>query len=32
MTFSNAGGMTPFRPEKWDYVFGEWIKLPIKND
>lgn len=30
MTFSHFAGMTPFEPEKWDYVFGDWIQLPEK--
>ena len=21
----------PFEPEKWDYIFGDWIKLPEKR-
>ena len=29
MTYSHWGGMTPFKPEEWDYTFGSWIKLPI---
>lgn len=28
MTFFHFGGMQPFRPEKWDYVFGDWLTLP----
>ena len=28
MTYSHWGGMTPFVPEEWDYIFGSWIKLP----
>lgn len=28
MTYSHWGGMTPFEPEEWDYIFGEWITLP----
>lgn len=31
MTYSHWGGMTPFVPEKWDYIFGEWIKLPLNT-
>lgn len=27
-TFFTYSGMTPFIPDKWDRVFGEWIKLP----
>lgn len=29
-TFSHHGGCVPFHPEKWDYEFGSWIKLPGK--
>lgn len=32
LTFSHWSGMTPFDPEEWDYKFGEWIKLPIKEN
>lgn len=28
MTFFHWSGMVPFDPEKWDYTFGSWIKLP----
>ena len=28
MTFFHMSGMTPFEPETWDEVFGEWIQLP----
>lgn len=31
MTYSHWGGMTPFKPEQWDYIFGSWIKLPPKR-
>ncbi len=31
MTFFHHGGTTPFEPEKWDYTFGEWFKLPDKK-
>lgn len=27
MTFSHWGGMTPFEPEKWDYILGDWISI-----
>lgn len=27
MTYSHWGGMTPFDPEKWDYIFGSWIRI-----
>lgn len=30
ITFFHWGGMKPFKPEEWDYKFGEWIKLPEK--
>lgn len=30
MTFSHWGGMMPFEPEKWDRIFGGWIRLPIE--
>lgn len=26
-TFYNNGGVTPYEPEKWDYIFGEWLKI-----
>ena len=28
MTFYHHGGVVPFHPEKWDYDFGGWLKLP----
>lgn len=31
LTFSHHGGVVPFDPDKWDYTFGEWIKLPDKT-
>lgn len=27
-TFFHWSGIVPFVPEKWDYEFGSWIKLP----
>lgn len=27
-TFSHGGGFIRFQPDKWDKVFGDWIKLP----
>lgn len=27
-TFYHHDGLMPFEPDEWDYVFGEWIKLP----
>lgn len=29
LTFFPASGMTPFVPEKWDEIFGQWLKLPL---
>lgn len=31
MTFAHWSGMVPFEPEKWDRIFGDWIKLPEKK-
>ena len=31
MTFAHWSGMVPFEPEKWDRIFGAWIKLPEKK-
>ena len=31
MTFFHWGGFVPFVPESYDYMFGEWIKLPEKT-
>lgn len=28
ITFFHWSGIVPFVPEKWDYTFGTWIKLP----
>ena len=28
LTFFHMGGIVPFKPEEWDYKFGEWLKLP----
>ncbi len=30
-TFTHGGGFVRFQPNKWDMVFGEWIKLPEKK-
>jgi len=32
ITLYPSAGLTPFVPEKWDYVFGNWIKLPNKSN
>lgn len=31
ITFFHFAGVVPFNPEKWDYKFGEMIKLPFEN-
>ncbi len=31
-TFFHHGGMVPFHPDKWDYIFGANIQLPHKNN
>ena len=28
MTFYHWGGFKPFNPQKWDYIFGDWLTLP----
>ena len=28
LTFYHWSGFTPFEPEKWDEIFGDWITLP----
>lgn len=32
LTLFHFGGLTPFKPEKWDGIFGDWIVLPNKNN
>lgn len=32
ITFSHWSGLVPFEPEKWDYTFGEYIKLPQNKE
>lgn len=32
ITFYHWSGFVPFKPEKWDYIFGEWIELPKKEN
>ena len=29
ITFYPEGGMCYFKPEKWDYIMGSWMKLPV---
>lgn len=31
LTFFTGSGMKAFIPSKWDYIFGSYIKLPLKN-
>jgi len=31
ITFFPTSGMGDFEPKEWDYLFGSWIKLPLKN-
>lgn len=31
LTFYHFSGFMPFEPNKWDYIFGEWLKLPEVN-
>lgn len=28
LTFYHMSGFQPFIPNKWDYIFGSWLKLP----
>lgn len=30
LTFFPGSGFRKFNPEKWDYILGDWIKLPSK--
>ena len=30
-TFYHQGRAIPFKTEKWDEIFGSWIKLPEKD-
>src|SRR5690606_11060229 len=27
-TFFHHGGLMPFHPGKWDFIFGSWLTLP----
>lgn len=31
MTFFHCSGLTPFHPEEWDKIFGDWVVLPPKK-
>ena len=32
LTFFPASGFTPFVPEEWDRIWGDWIDLPTADD
>lgn len=32
LTFFDSSGMAKFKPQEWDYTFGNWIKLPEKTN
>lgn len=31
LTLYHFSGMVPFEPEKWDSIFGDWLKLPERR-
>ena len=31
LTFAEESGFAEFRPRRWNYTFGDWIKLPEKS-
>lgn len=31
LTLFHHGGLVPFKPEKWDKIFGEWIRISPSN-
>lgn len=31
LTLADGNGMTPFEPEEWDKIFGDWITLPKRK-
>lgn len=31
LTLFHHGGLVPFKPKKWDKIFGDWIYLPIEQ-
>lgn len=31
-TFFTGSGMKPFHPRKWDYIFGDFLKLPVHDN
>ena len=31
LTFAEESGFAEFRPKRWNYTFGDWIKLPEKT-
>ena len=32
VTFYHFSGFMPFQPDKWDKIFGGWLKLPGKRN
>ena len=32
LTFAEESGFASFKPDKWNYIFGNMIKLPIKDN
>lgn len=32
LTFFHHGGIVPFKPDEWNYIFGSWIQLPEKTN
>lgn len=32
LTLTHFSGLKPFEPKEWDYKFGDWINLGIKNN
>ena len=31
LTFYHFSGFMPFEPAKWDDIFGEWLRLPVRR-
>lgn len=31
LTFAEESGFAEFKPDKWNYIIGNWIKLPSKE-
>lgn len=32
LTFFHWSGLTPFVPNKWDEIFGDWLQLPVSSN